>query len=132
MPYQVQNDQINYAKLTRGTTDRQWKVKVWCGIGSIVCNWIAVILYTVIVAFSTQLRNRETFNDLTIYTQGIRDWKASFWSEFDFSTSGMCQSGWESFGNEWLGTVWGNYTNDGVEKTDPSYQGQIRPVSPVW
>ena len=73
VPHQL-NHRTSYAKPRKETTVGEWKVQVWCGIGSIVCNWIAVVLYSVIVTMAAELRNKETFKDLTIYTQAIQDW----------------------------------------------------------
>ena len=38
-----------------------------------------------------------------------------------------CPDGYEVIGNEWFGTVEGNKTDDGVEKTGQDWKGQIPP-----
>ena len=40
-----------------------------------------------------------------------------------------CPTDYVAIGTNWLGTVEGNYTKNGVEKTDPKWKGQI-PVNP--
>lgn len=42
---------------------------------------------------SVMIGNTETFQDLTIYTQGIEDWDVGFWSEFKFSDD-ECSGEW--------------------------------------
>ena len=60
----------------------------------------------------------------------MQDWSNFAWQEFTVSNG--CGDGYEPIGNEWLGTVEGNYTDSGVEKTDTQWQGQIDPNPAVW
>ena len=72
----------------------------------------------------------DMYQDLTIYTQGVSDWGTPSWSKFKWEDS-TCADGYEPIYNEWLGTVEGNYTDNGVEKTDPRWKGQIPANPPV-
>lgn len=53
------------------------------------------------------------------------------WSDFYWVQDGeSCSTGSKAIGNEWLGTVMGNYTESGVEKTDSPWKGPI-PANPA-
>ena len=66
------------------------------------------------------------YQDLTIYTQGVDDWGQNSWIDFKWEDY-SCPDGYEPITNVWLGTVEGNKTDDGVEKTDPRWKGDIPP-----
>ena len=100
-------------------------------MGTLCCNWIVVCLYFLIMGMGIMIGNHDDmYQDLTIYTQGIDDWGKNSWIDFKWADYN-CPDGYESIVNTWLGTVEGNYTDDGVEKTDPRWKGQIPPKPPV-
>ena len=84
---------------------------------TIVCNFFICALYMVVFGMGLLIDNKDDFENLTPYTQAIDDWGTGAWAEFRFG-SGSCPEGFERFSNEWLGTVEGNYTDNGVKKTD--------------
>ena len=99
-------------------------------MSTLCVNWLAVCLYFVIMGMGIMVANHDDmYQDLTIYTQGVSDWGTPSWSDFKWADYN-CPDGYESIYNEWLGTVEGNYTDDGVEKTDPRWKGPI-PANPA-
>ena len=96
-------------------------------MSTLCVNWLAACLYFVIMGMGIMIANHDDmYQDLTIYTQGVADWGTPSWVDFKWADD-ICPNGYESIYNEWLGTVEGNYTDSGVEKTDPRWKGQIAP-----
>jgi len=56
-------------------------------------------------------------DDLSIYDQGAYDWSMRSWIDFQWGPGGSCPDQYEPIGNMWLGTVEGNTTDSGVDKT---------------
>ena len=120
---------INFSEL-RNTEDKSWKQRVICKMLTLCCNWLAVFMFLVIGGMGIKIRNNDYIVDLTIYTQAVDDWTEPLWKEFGIYAE-ECPSGWEPIVAPWLGTVEGNYTDDGVEKTDNRWKGPIKANPPV-
>ena len=75
----------------------------------LICDFFIAILTIVILSLGISVWKNDIFGDITIYKQGIDDWSVGLWLDFTVA-SGECPLGYESIGNKWLGTVWGNYT----------------------
>ena len=98
---------------------------------TLVCNFFICALYMIVFGMGLLIDNKDDFENLTPYTQAIDDWGTGAWAEFRFG-SGSCPEGFERFSNEWLGTVEGNYTDNGVkkdrlsvERTDQSQSSRV-------
>jgi len=92
----------------------------------LVCTQVlAIFLYLAIFFIAKSVDDDDYYNNTTIYTQAILDWDMPAWKEFSWSESGDCKEGssYKNIVNEWLGTVEGNYTDSGVEPTDPRWKG---------
>lgn len=86
----------------------------------LVCEWCSIFFYLGIFLVGLSLQGSDTYHDLTIYEQGVQDWRSNSWIDFRWEASNTgCAGGYEAVGNVWLGTVEGNMTADGVIKTDP-------------
>ena len=70
------------------------------------------------------MQDSDIYHDLSLYEQGAKDWDSRSWIDFQWQI-GACRDGYEAIGNTWLGTVQGNYTDGGVEKTDERWDGEI-------
>ena len=95
------------------------------------CDWLTFLLYVVVAMMGMRVSNYDPILDLSIYTQAVDDWTTPLWQSFSLYDK-RCPIGQQAIGNEWLGTVQGNYTRTGVEKTDPQWHGQIPANSSVW
>lgn len=100
----------------------------------VACNTVAIILYLVILILAMNVDSSDIYNDLSIYTQAADDWTNKAWIEFTWGTNSECPDGYEfvDMSNTWLGTVEGNYTDDGgVTPTDSQWNGPIPPKPSV-
>ena len=86
---------------------------------------LSALLYMVIFIISYQIDQRDVYTDLTIYTQGIAEWETPLWKDFSWGVDGKCADGssYEDINSLWLGTVEGNYTDNGVKPTDTDFDG---------
>lgn len=97
----------------------------------IACNFFVVVAYLVGALMGLKMADEDVMTDTSIYTQGILDWESRFWIDFIWSAD-SCPADYEAVGNWWQGTVEGNYTDNGVEKTDPRWDGEIKVKPAVY
>ena len=96
----------------------------------VCCNFIAVIIYLIIFILAKDVTKNDVYTDLTIYTQASTDWGNNGWQDFVWGSNNACPEGYSytDLSNTWLGTVEGNYTDDGgVIPTDERWKGPIAP-----
>ena len=89
-----------------------------------------MLLTVIVFSMGIVIFKQDQYENVTIYTQGIDDWTSRSWNQF--IVANPCPDGYESIGNKWFGTVEGNYTSNGVEKTDPQWRGEIPANRGVW
>lgn len=77
------------------------------------------------------IARNDNFQNMTIYTQAISEWTTPGWLDFQWSVDGACPSGFEPIGNEWLGTLPGDYSGDGVKPVSNSGNSQIPANTPI-
>lgn len=98
------------------TNDGAWQKAMFFQIGSSACNYfVALVLYMLIFGMGFMIQQHDDYTNVTILTQGVADWTTKPWVDFKWETT--CPDGYEPMYNTWLGTVEGNYTSNGVEKT---------------
>lgn len=113
--------QIDFKRGER-SADSAWQKAMYFQIGSSACNFfIALVLYMLIFGMGYMIEQHDDYTNVTILTQGYTDWTSTPWVDFVWATD--CPDGYEPMYNTWLGTVEGNYTRDGVEKTDSQWDG---------
>jgi len=100
-------------------------------VTALVCNFILVLLYVVICCMGIMIARNDSFENMTIYTQAISEWTTPGWLDFKWSVNDACPSGYEPIGNEWLGTLPGASSGNGVKPVSSSSSSDIPAHTPV-
>lgn len=56
----------------------------------VILNWLAIILFFVIVGLGVEIKDKDTYDDLSIYTQAIVDWTNGAWTDFEWTNAANC------------------------------------------
>eukprot|EP00353_Schmidingerella_taraikaensis_P002683 CAMPEP_0185582388 /NCGR_PEP_ID=MMETSP0434-20130131/20604_1 /TAXON_ID=626734 ORGANISM="Favella taraikaensis, Strain Fe Narragansett Bay" /NCGR_SAMPLE_ID=MMETSP0434 /ASSEMBLY_ACC=CAM_ASM_000379 /LENGTH=136 /DNA_ID=CAMNT_0028201199 /DNA_START=158 /DNA_END=568 /DNA_ORIENTATION=- len=121
-----QDGKIDFTPMSeRGQVgDKNWKCRTYWEMCTVFFQIISVFLYLAIFFIGKSIDDKDNYKDVTIYTQAINDWTTPLWASFFWSKGDQCEAGsFIDLGTNWLGTVEGNYTDGGVEPTNPENRG---------
>ena len=107
----ISNEPINFSKKNSKKVSQSekstWKYVAIFNMCSLGCNYFVIFfVYALIVGMGILIQNKDVFSDLTVYTQGAKEWTLQPWIDFIW-TPYQCPEGYEAIQNTWLGTVEG-------------------------